>query len=241
MKNFLRKILFIATALVNLAAWSLFPLVVQALQVTPSTGTYTVGQVVTVNVIANNTNPANGAVLWLTVTNATITNFTVADFTGGGGFVVHENCNGTAYFNSTTICVAYSGTITSGSVLGIITMTMGSAGTVTVVKPTNDAYINQITATPDPAVPTVGAGTIEPTLEPFNTIYPEYGTAATYTISAAPSNTIPVTLAATATISELPNTGGQNAYGVNFTLVGSLFISGGILLTLSTKLQKKFS
>jgi LPXTG-motif cell wall-anchored protein len=121
---------------------------VNAVSVTPSSGSLTAGATETLELIAAPTESnQNAVVLRLSVTGMSITGYT--DPSGFLGVI--GECSGGTKFTSTQICasLAKTSSITAGESLGTITVQVGNSGTATITKDTGNSYNFGTESAPD--------------------------------------------------------------------------------------------
>lgn len=130
----------IFTALTSVLCLLLLSTSAFATTASPASGTYAPGSQRTITINASPQAGENAVTIRLNVTNMTITNFVPA--TGGAWIGAIAECSGSVYFTSSQVCVslAKSSDITSGELLGTLTVTMGSAGSATIVAASGNQY-----------------------------------------------------------------------------------------------------
>lgn len=149
-----------------------FPfLKLNAVTLSPSSGTYAPGSQITINVTASPVGSGSNAVaIRLMLTNATVVSFTPV--TGGSWVGATQDCAGPAYYTTTTVCasLAKSVPIVNGETLGTLVIKLANtAGTATIAKASGNVYSD---------------GTVS---------YANSGSGATFTISGSGTTTLPDT------------------------------------------------
>lgn len=139
----LRKFIKIIAVLV---VFAFTPLQVTAIAVSPSTGNYGVGSVITFNIIAKSVpSGAEGAKIRFNLsTGAEITGYTPPTGSGWSGLAAPGGCNALENFSSSSLCpdvVKSSGTIAENESLGSVVIRFNSAGTVSFSKTSANAYL----------------------------------------------------------------------------------------------------
>lgn len=169
----MKKQIYSALVFVLTLLTLIFPLKINAVSVSPNSGSYVPSAQLSINVTAAPTGAGSNAVaIRLSLVNATVVSFTPAS--GGSWIGATQDCAGPAYFTSTTVCasLAKGSAITAGETLGTLVIQLSSStGTATITKTSGNAYSD-------------GSSTFADT-----------GTAATFTISASGStgNSLPNT------------------------------------------------
>jgi len=213
---------------------------VEAITLDPHTGNVSPGDILKVKVYSHvvGISAVDKITLMLQVDGGDLTGFSVEPgfLTAGLGC---NNSSSAALFDETTdrVCVDYGsssgGVIADNVLLGTMTIVVGTSGNTTVEKiaavgttPGNSYHV-EVTVQP-----TVGAGTNTPTPDIEILVTPDEGTAANFAIILATTDTpTPNT-----TITGLPNTG-TSKVRLDSGYLGVLFVLGGIVISISNKIQ----